>query len=476
MPDPIDSLDSPIDWRDPALWPILSDLQGNILKGHGRDHTQNIFLRFDPQRVADVRKAIRSVAANVTSALTQLRETSVFKIEGRPGGTAIFLAISAAGYRAIGLTPPGNPAFLEGMAARAADLHDPDATRWEDHLRGVHAVLIVADDSDTLVANAASFLTAGFAPGGITILGRDAGRALRRAPGTSHGKGEGIEHFGYVDGRSQPLLLAEDVATERTKEGPFIWDPGFSPRDAALVRDPHGAFGDSFGSYLVYRKLEQNVAGFQAQEDALANALGLVGQDRERAGAMVVGRFEDGSPLTKGKAAGAGAINNFDYATDGAGLRCPFLSHVRKANPRGDTKRRLGATKESERAHLMPRRGIPYGERADLPGLEGPFPSSGVGLLFMAYNADIARQFEFTQKSWANNPAFVDNALTGVPNTGIDPIIGEPPPGTAVQPQSWRASFDAPPSEPIAFAFADFVTMKGGEYLFAPSLSALAAL
>jgi len=448
MPEPIDSLDAPIDWRDPALWPILSDLQGNILKGHGRDHTQNIFLRFDPHRVADVRKAIRSLAANVTSALTQLRETSVFKIVGRSGGTAVYLALSAAGYRAIGLTPPGNPAFLDGMAARAAALHDPEEETWEDHLRGVHALLIVADDSNVLVANAAALLTAGLAQSGISILGRDSGcvPAACVGPGVG-GKGDGVEEVGNAGGRRQPLLLAEDVAAEREKEGSFIWDPGFSPRDCALVRDPHGGFGDSFGSYLVYRKLEQNGAGLQLCENALtaalANALGMIGQARNRAG-------------------------TFDDVAGG----CPMRWPVRKAHPWGDMQERLGTVTQAGRSHLMPRRGIPYGERTDISDPE----ASRAGLLFMAYNADIGRQFEFTQMSWANSPAFVGDALASAPNDAMEAIGGPGMSGMAVQPQCWRVGYDAPPGASSHFAYSNFVRMRGGEYLFAPSLSALAAL
>lgn len=477
MTDPIALLDAPIDWHDPALGAILDDLQGNILKGHGRDHTVNVFLRFDPSRADEVRLAIHNLAGQVTSALRQLTETEDFKKYGRPGGTGIFFAMSAEGYRAIGLTPPGDAAFLDGMAAHRGPLGDPETSAWEEHPTAIHALLIVADDSDTLVANAEVRLTSSLAQSGITIIGRDVGRALRRPAAAGQKKGEGIEHFGYVDGRSQPLLLSEEVTEEAGKEGPFIFKPSFSPREAALVPDPHGGFAESFGSYLVYRKLEQDVAAFKAHEDALADALSLTGADRERAGAMVVGRFEDGTPLVLHKSDVGGPLNNFDYAGDASGLKCPFQAHIRKTNPRGDTVRAFGAPEASERQHLMPRRGIPYGERADLPELEGPFPSGGVGLLFMAYNADIGRQFEFTQISWANNPAFVNDAANNIAKTGLDPIIGQP--STAMLPPvtpEWLPTYGTPPGTPVPFDFAGFVTMKGGEYFFAPSRSALSSL
>ena len=36
----------PLEWKK-ADREVLKDLQGNILKGHGREHTINLFLQFD---------------------------------------------------------------------------------------------------------------------------------------------------------------------------------------------------------------------------------------------------------------------------------------------------------------------------------------------------------------------------------------------------------------------------------------------
>ena len=228
-----------------------------------------------------------------------------------------------------------------------------------------------------------------------------------------------------------------------------------------LVRDPHGQFEDSYGSYFIYRKLEQKVRAFKAREgedvkekDGLAEALKL--DDRQRAGALVVGRFEIGSPVTvpPGKADEASldpAINNFNYDRD-PGTRCPLHSHIRVSNPREPGKRDF----------LMARRGIPFGERSVQDIEHEPIPPvDGVGLLFMAYNNEIARQFEATQLA-ANTAARFD----GVLGSAHAPHV----------PQEWPTKYDDPTAVTKAFDFGGFAEMKGGEYFFAPSRSFLRTL
>lgn len=460
-------LSVPIDWTDQRFHPMLSDLQGHVLKHHGRDHANHLFLQFDGNE-AQTRTALARIGRHVLSALDQLRQVEAHKSPlAQDGGTALFLYLSATGYAKLGLEPPADPAFRDGMRNRAG-LSDPEPATWEEHHRAaVDALLIIADISDTRATAVETNFLPILAAGGIRITGRDVGRALKDADGVGH------EHFGYVDGISQPLLLADDVAREVAQMGSDQWDPAFSPGEAALVRDPGGASPDSFGSYMVYRKLEQNVHGFKKAERALATALGIeedAGQ-RERAGAMVVGRFENGTPVALSDLdAPANPTNNFNYAlpagaTDPDGLKCPFQSHIRKANPRGDTS--VGAR---ERSHLMPRRGIPYGERFDdwQGGDDEAKPTGGVGLIFMAFNRDIARQFEFTQSSWANNPDF----MFGRDRPGLDPVIGQ---GEREQ-QVWRRNWNDPASPTAQFQFEQFVTLRGGEYYFAPSISFLKSL
>ena len=84
----------------------------------------------------------------------------------------------------------------------------------------------------------------------------------------------------------------------------------------------------------------------------------------------------------------------------------------------------------------------------------------------MAYQGNIAEQFEFTQAQWANNKDFVK------PNTGVDPVIGL---GGTLE-QTHHAGWNDPTAATQQQFFGDFVTLKGGEYFFAPSLGFFAGL
>lgn len=467
-------LKQPISWKgvSPEEKALLRDLQGNILKGHGRDHVTVLFVQFKSGAAAAAKGFLREVAtAHVRDALTHLSEAETFKATGKGGSVFVGIGVSAGGYAALGFPSgkvPADAAFRTGMRKRAG-LKDPPVAKWEKGFRGaVHAVVLIADDLQGRVdevrhqiEQALARLKAG------KIVVREDGAALRNK------HGDGIEHFGYVDGRSQPLMLTEDIQKEQQAGGIDQWDPRFGI-GTALVPDP-GSKLAGFGSYLVFRKLEQNVRGFKEAERKLAKKLQLAGAQAELAGALVVGRFEDGTPVVLQRTDGIHPVaNNFAVSADPDGTRCPFAGHIRKTNPRGDSMK-LGATLESERGHLMPRRGIPFGVRATHPNdpvlEEEPtlYPRQGVGLLFMAYNAEIGRQFEFTQETWVNNRDFARGA------TGIDGVIGQGKNASGLQ--TWPKVWGQAKGQPmVAFDFSGFVTMKGGEYFFAPSIGFLRGL
>lgn len=456
-------LNAPLTWKstDPLVAALLDDLQANILKGHGRDHSINLFLKFDPAKAAAIKGAIHQLSGILKTAKQHLVEAEAFKATGTDGGVIRCFMLSFAGYQALGVAAkaPAGAAFKAGMKTRQALLADTLSATWDAHFQQpVHALLLLADDDmDRLQAESDS-VVASLEAVGATLLGKEVGDQQHNE------RGVGVEHFGYVDGRSQPLLLTEDVAVEKlNNDGTSMWDPAF-PADQVLVVSA----GAVQGSFFVFRKLEQNVLGFKRREEALADSLGLHGDARELAGAMMVGRFEDGTPVLLRDEAGigGGVPNNFNYDDDKTAVKCPFHAHIRKTNPRGS-----GGFEPvpAERRHIMARRGITYGERESCMCDR---PEEGVGLLFASFQASIENQFEFTQATWANNAGFPNPG--GAPPPGTDPVIGQvaTPPGTQQTPLHWGDPATAKQSE----SFGGFVKLKGGEYFFAPVMSTLRTL
>ena len=474
MPVNLDS--TKIDPHDAQFSTMLHNLQDNILKGHGRDHTVHVFLTFTAAG-ADLRAKFGAVASKlVTSAAGQRDESDQFKKFGIPGGPFGNVLITATGYAKLGVGAAAVAAlndahFKNGMKARGADFNDPAPATWDAGFNKtpIDAMLLLADDDQRFLLREARQLineAADFAD----VVQIERGTALRTEAG------EGIEHFGYVDGRSQPIFFVTDLPDEGAIDK---WDPS-EPLKRVLVADPATTSADSFGSYFVFRKLEQNVRGFKVREQDLADALGLVGTDRERAGAMAVGRFEDGTPLALSQVDGfmPAKENNFQYDADPEGLRCPFHAHIRKSNPRGDIRRKLvagGDDEVLERRRRITRRGITYGNRLKHPEAEqalDELPSAGVGLLFMCFQSSITDQFAFMQASWVNNEGFL------LPATGLDPVIAQAPAAPTPIAQTWHPEFGkpSPPAATVPFSFKQFVTLKGGEFFFAPSIPFLKGL
>lgn len=295
----------PLDVNDPVNTPWLRNLQGNILSGHGRDHTVHIFLKL-PDDAAEARALTRELAGHITSAHKQETERHQFKTFGIPGSLFGNLFLSASGYRALGFADdalqnafkeeanqprPTASNFLDGMARHAvADLGDQPPEAWEfGRAAGdVDLMLLLADDDEGYLSREARRVL-------DSLEGRCVVQHIERGTALRNDEGEGIEHFGYVDGRSQPLLLAADfeklepdgsigsAAQERGGGRVDSWNP-FEPLGLALLPDPLAGRADCLGSYFVFRKLEQNVRDLIIEEQRLADALGLVGQDRERAG------------------------------------------------------------------------------------------------------------------------------------------------------------------------------------------------
>ena len=251
-----------------------------------------------------------------------------------------------------------------------------------------------------------------------------------------------------------------------------------------MVKDKGGKTADSYGSYFVFRKLEQDVAAFKTKEKEISarfNNKAGIKQDAavdagkpngELAGAMMVGRFEDGSEVVnnskeRGIDNDTQKLNNdFDYRDDTAALKCPFHAHIRITNPRADVA--PAPNHDFAKNVRLTRRGIPFNDIGrDEFDLEHDQPSGGVGLLFMCYNSRLEDQFEFIQSRWANKGDIGGHFV------GQDPIIGQGPNTTDRKlPGQWNTASGLKSVKD----FRDFVENKGGEYFFTPSISFLKSL
>ena len=192
-------------------------------------------------------------------------------------------------------------------------------------------------------------------------------------------------------------------------------------------------------TFLVFRKLEQNVREFRA---FLADQRPADRHAQTKLAARFVGRWPNGTSLVASPDAplGLGAnpddvINNFRYAADDPnGDRCPLGAHVRRTNPRD-----IGGANDVRR-HRILRRSIGYGGPLLPEGSIGDGKKRG--LLFVAVNSRIELQFELIQSRWINTGEFLGQA-------GLDrcPIIGANREGVA---DAFLEPGASAPSGPIA--------------------------
>lgn len=212
------------------------------------------------------------------------------------------------------------------------------------------------------------------------------------------------------------------------------------------------------GTYVVFRKLHTKVAAYRAYLRARAASRAA----EDLLGAKMVGRWQSGAPLALAPerddpelGSDPSRNNDFAYGDDPRGFKCPVGAHARRANPR-DALDHEGSV--DVRLHRMIRRGTSYGPA--LP--EGVLEDDGAerGIMFVFAGAHLKRQFEFVKTQWLNDGIFI-----GAPHES-DPLVG---------PRDEGGTFTIP-QRPIRRRLQDlppFVVTRGGEYCFAPSLSAL---
>jgi Dyp-type peroxidase family len=446
----------------------LADIQANVLRSYNLPVARYLFVNLTD--AARARTLLGRLVPLVTNAQAWDTDKPV---------TTFNIGLTRTGLTALGL-PPGSLntvplEFLEGMITRGpvlGDIGPSDQSLWEPLWRGrIDMWMSINAGSPAALEHIVEVLKRLLSETeGAELVGVQDAAAL-----TVDGKPLGTEHFGYADGFSQPNFVGGQAAEvpgagkmgkhgrwQDIEAGEFIL--GHRSEAAELPVAPSPPVLAKNGTFLVFRKLEQDVARFRAY---VAKVGAQYPGGPEKLMAKLVGRWRDGTPLALSPdtmnpavALDPSRTNNFTYGDDPEGLKCPIGSHIRRTNPR-DSNGFEG--KLATRRRIL-RRGLPYGTYA-LEGEENDGRERGI--IFMALNASIARQFEFVQQQWVN---YGNDFKQG---EARDPLIGGNEgagrfviPGDNARGEETFICADLP----------NFVTLRGGGYFFLPSLTALRLL
>lgn len=451
-------------------WP---DIQGNILRPYAHPHARYAIARIDSGSGA--RRMLRSLLDQ------RLITTAAPWAPGEKPDVTLNVYFSWQGLRAMGLSAVSLDSFPEefrlGMPARRHVLGDPDPAGWEfgGDPEQNHVFFAIYGSTPRDVEMRLEKLRAELAlvPGAVTVTHRQDAAMLEPRPGL----GWRTEHFGYADGFGQPQIAgsgAPEYRGDGTPNGANGWRAVATGEFILGWPNETGYFGPSLspaalaknGSFLAYRKIEQDVTAFRAfLREGAARLYGSdIPEHIELLAAKLVGRWRSGCPLMLSPECDDptmhdrwGVNNDFRYSVDLRGAVCPRGSHIRRMNPRDGLPTDVAVLPQT---HRIVRRGMPYG-----PWLEEGQGDDGVkrGVAFMAVNASLAYQFEFLQQEWGNSGEFA-----GLNKKDVDPLIGEP---------REESRFTVPQaSTPVPkrlVGLARFTTLRGGGYFFIPSITAL---
>ncbi len=449
------------DLQDPR-----SDIQGLVLHGY-KVMDAACFLLLKIEDPVQARRWLRETLPYVTTAADKTSE------QLSQWTTCLNLALTWSGLKALGLpataleTFPAE--FREGMSARADVLGDTGESAPEDWEFGgasgparqneLHVMLMLYGTTEAEVSALLGWERPRLAAGGLRELG------AQRAARTRDAEGHVVEHFGFRDGISQPLVEGfvdpkhtHPDSTSPIKAGEFLL--GYENEYAEIPDAPGGAELGHNGSYLVLRKLRQDVGAFQhfleTHKDLAVGETDAL--KKQWLAAKLMGRWPNGAPLRPGEdtpparpsAGGHGIDNTFGFnEKDQEGYGCPVASHIRRANPRDALPPSVEMSRQVSRRHRILRRGITWSDGADK------------GMYFIAINANIARQFEFLQQTWLNNGKF------GGRYDERDPLVTH---------GAGKVTLPRQPLRLCVEGIERFVTVKGGGYFFLPGLKALEIL
>ncbi len=519
----------------------LLDIQGNVIRAYGRfgyPVARYVFLNI--RNAARARTFVGKLTKKVTTA-TQWGD-GIGQVK-KPVWT-VNVAFTYQGLKELEVPRESlmnfAPEFAAGMKARRDILGDdgPSAPElwdpiWQENRetrdKDVHIFVSLNASAPGWPANGRDLIETSYEQlelawqwlkdivaqhgGGVVILGGNVGDngALLDYQDCKvvmeQGKPTAKEHFGYTDGIGDPVFEGVPYDADRVNgRGKQLenqqWAPlatgefllGHIDEAKEYPPAPNPVLLSRNGTYMIYRKLHENVATFDAYLDEHGSKYP---GGKELLAAKFVGRWRDnGAPLVKAPDAASKAVFdkqlavadkegqdellcNFTYDADMSGAKCPFSAHIRRINPRaslqmisepgdppGSLKNSVGAFDTpgalTNRRRVL-RRGLPYGDVKDRTRDDGNH-----GIIIMMLNSDINRQFEFVQQQWINygNDFKAGNdkeILLG--NHSVDDRF----PSKAVL-QVEPTGNDTPY---ILSKIPRLVETRGGDYFFVPSLTAL---
>jgi deferrochelatase/peroxidase EfeB len=497
---------------EPLLDP--DDIQGHVVPGYAATDLRLLAVRGDGAALRAVLRLLLDQVTSMRAAMEHRKHRKLAFLRMGPAppdpGLRVNVALTRSGLDALGITERGvDLAFDAGMTGlstgdpkepRRVDGSDEPAAppNWKvggprkafDLLVILGTVSQVRERTEALAARVKHTQD-------LSVVYEEFGEDLPNS----------TEHFGFVDGISVPGLYGEieldagrvPVTTrygvppsgglEFGKPGqPLVW-PGRFIMGAPRWEGDRGETVSPVwrnGSFLVFRRLAQDVGAFYRDTDAmaleLAGRLSVPWLTSEMLREMIVGRRRSGQSLLR---PGLGpdsnlAINYFQYASAAPGLTlsngerisaaiaditgkmCPRWAHIRKVNPRDGGNDLDGGSEERQ----LLRRGIPFGPPYDHSAPNASANAEERGLLFLAYQRSIRDQFEALNSHWMNQ---FEVPQGGGHDVLVGSVLDEHGrigqrraewPGTATEfltPRHWT-------------------TVTGGAYLLAPGLDALRTL
>ncbi len=442
----------------------VTDIQGFVLKGYNFPLARYLLLELGHPEAAQ-----KFIAQTVQYLTTGERWSA------KPA-TTVNIAFTFNGLAKLELPAPTLDSFpvefQQGMRARGEILYDTGKNapeHWDPVWREdrVHVWLAVNAQNQAALDQRCDLL--------LQIATQTGGAKLLQAQDAcaTYVDGHPKEHFGYSDGFGNPDFkgadrkctpgqgkLTENGTWEALATGEFLL--GYADESGELPVAPIPHLLARNGTFMVYRKMHQNVAMFRTFLEEQGR---LYPGGKEKLASKFVGRWRDGTPveispdrMDPDLVKDNNHNTDFTYGKDLSGLRCPIGAHIRRGNPRDS----FGFNGELVNRRRIMRRGLPYGKYATEN--EPVNDQDEHGVIFIALNASIFRQFEFVQQQWIE---YGNDLHQG---NDKDLIIGNHG-GKGKSVMQGTADPKNPPF--ICASLPNFVELRGGDYFFMPSLTAL---